>query len=74
MTPAMLRALMKAASRERHNICPIRGVWANAETMLIDAMDKRGFIAWDGGGKQVGDYITRGVPRISEAGLRAIGQ
>jgi hypothetical protein len=47
LTPAMKRALSTAAKRERGNICPIRGVWANAETKLLEAMDRRRLIAWD---------------------------
>ena len=68
MTPAMRRALERAAKRERGNICPIVGCWANAETMLIKAMDRRGYIAWDGG-----DAIC-GVPRISAVGRAAIAE
>ena len=76
MTKAMRRALEKAANRERGNICPIPGVWANAEQMLIEAMDRRGYIAWDdpeGHTLNGGSYIHHGAPRISEAGRRALG-
>ena len=75
MTPAMKRALRKAISRERGNICPIPGVHANAETMLIAAMDRRGFIAWDKpDGYKVGDHTFYGAPRISDQGRRAIAE
>lgn len=61
-TKAMVRALTAATLRERGNICPIRGTYAAAETVLIKAMDERGYIAWDGP-----------APRISDAG-RAIAK
>jgi hypothetical protein len=75
MSPAMKRALARAANRERGNICPIRGVWANAETMLIDAMDRRGFVAWDYPDK-INEHgvqlLHRGCPRISQLGRWAL--
>lgn len=67
MTPAMFRALSKAAKRERWNICPIRGVHAAAETVLLAAMDRRGFIDWDG-------HPHMSSPRISRKGYRAIAE
>lgn len=75
MTPAMERALRKAMSRERANICPIIGCWANAEQMLIEAMDRRGFIVWDhpeGFRYGDGNFVHHGAPRISEKGRLAI--
>lgn len=60
-TKAMLKALRRASTREHGNICPIVGIHANAETVLLNAMDARGFIAWDNPNHKV-------VPRISEAG------
>ena len=75
MTPAMKRALTKAASRERGNICPIVGAWANAAEMLIEAMDRRGYIVWDKPeGYEIGGKIFRGAPRISEVGRKAISE
>lgn len=61
ITPAMRRALSKAATRERGNICPVRGVHAAAEDMLIKAMERRGFITWDGL-----------IPRISDTARTAL--
>jgi hypothetical protein len=61
ISPAQRKALMKAASRERANICPVIGVHAAAEQSLIEALDRRGFILWDGP-----------VPRISDAGRKAV--
>ena len=70
----MMRALRKAASRERANICPIPGVHAAAETALIDALDRRGFIVWDNGvargATEHGPHMS--VPRISESGRAAL--
>ena len=77
MTPAMRRALERAAKRERGNICPIVGCWANAETMLIKAMDRRGYIAWDhpeGFRYGDGDAVHHGAPRISAVGRAAIAE
>lgn len=68
LTPAMIRALAKAAERPRANICPIAGVHAAAEDALVDALDRRGMIAWDGGAP------NRGAPRISDAGRTALAQ
>lgn len=56
-TKAMIKALKTAANRERANICPIIGVYAGAETVLLKALDAGGYIAWDGP-----------VPRISAVG------
>jgi hypothetical protein len=64
LSPAMLKALRKAASREHANICPVVGVHAAAEQALIDALDRRGMIAWDNDRKM--------APRISDAGRAAI--
>src|SRR5258708_4399386 len=73
LTPAMLRVLQVAASRERGNICPTRGVWAAAQTRLIEAMDRHGFIAWEKPeGYLIGDKTFYGAPRISEAGRAAV--
>jgi len=75
MTPAMKKALERAAKRERGNICPIVGVWANAEQKLIEAMDRRGYIVWDdpvGHTINGGTYIHHGAPRISPLGFAAI--
>lgn len=68
VSPAMLKALKKAASREHGNICPVIGVHAAAEDVLIEALDKRGFITWDGG------EAFKGAPRINEAGRAAIAR
>jgi hypothetical protein len=70
---AMVRALVRAAKRERGNICPIVGVHAAAEQKLIEAMDRRGFIKWDKPeGYQIGSYTSYGAPRISPRGFAAI--
>jgi len=61
MTSAQRRALETAASREHKNICPVRGIHAAAETAVIKALDRQGYIEWDGH-----------VPRISQLGQRAI--
>lgn len=73
MTSAMRRALENAARRERGNICPIFGCWANAQQMLIEAMDRRGYIVWDKPeGYEIGGKTFYGAPLISEAGRRAV--
>jgi len=77
MTPAMRRALTVASKRERGNICPIRGCWANAETKLIEALGRRGFIDWDYPDKinEHGvELLHRGAPRISQLGRWAISE
>lgn len=61
LSKAQRRALVKAMERPRKTICPIPGVHAAAEQTLLDAMDRRGLIAWDGP-----------VPFISEAGIAAL--
>lgn len=48
MTPAMKRAIADAADRPRGNYCPTRGVHAAASDALVDALDRRGFVYWDG--------------------------
>jgi hypothetical protein len=70
LTKAQRKALCRAAKRERGNICPIPGVHANAETMLLDALDRRGFIAWDG--PSPATPHMRGAPRINDAGRAAL--
>ena len=60
MTPAMRKALRVAARRERGNVCPVVGVHSNAETMLIEALYRRGWID-----------CTR-IPYITAAGRAAI--
>lgn len=62
MSPAQRKALTKAASRERGSVCPIVGVHAHAETLILQALERRGLIFWDGGH----------CPRISDAGRKAI--
>jgi hypothetical protein len=64
LTAPMLKALCRAAKRERGNVCPIQGVHPNAEMMLLHALRKRGLI--DGMNED-----GMGVPYINEAG-RAI--
>lgn len=64
LSKAMLKALRNAASRERGNICPIAGVHANAEVMLLKAIEKRGFIEWDGD-------PWKSAPRVNDAGRTA---
>lgn len=65
MTPAMRKALERAASRETAAICPIVGVYANAADVLLEAMERRGFIKWDG-------EPWKTAPRISDAGRSAL--
>ncbi len=67
MTEAMKKALANAAGRERGNVCPVGGVHAAAETALLAAMSRRGFIQWDG-------EVGWSVPRISPAGRQALEQ
>jgi hypothetical protein len=67
MTPSMRVALETAACRERGNLCPVIGskgrMHAAAEQMLLDALEKRGFIEYLG---------NRAVPVINDAGRSAI--
>jgi hypothetical protein len=70
LTKAGRKALERAASRERGNICPIVGVHANAETVLLEALDRCGYIAWDGPAPALPH--SRGAPRISDAGRAAL--
>ena len=65
ITKAMLKSLTAAATRNRANICPIKGVHAAAEGALIEAMDRVGFIAWDG-------EPYKSVPRINDHGREAL--
>lgn len=74
LTPAMQKALLRAAKRERGNFCPMH-VHAAAETKLIEALDRRGFIVWDhpeGYTINGGTFIHHGAPRISPLGFAAI--
>lgn len=65
LTEAQQRALMRAAKRERRNICPAF-CHAAAETNMIAALDRKGLIDWDGG------VPFKGAPRINSAGFAAI--
>ncbi len=73
LTPAMVKALGRAAARERGNYCPVPSVHANAETMLLNALDRRGFIVWDNPEPRFGNSGS-GAPRITDAGRAAIAQ
>lgn len=64
-TPAMLKALKRAAGRENGNVCPIVGVHAAAEMSLLFALRRRGVI--DGM-----DENGMGAPRINEKGRAAV--
>ena len=66
LTKPQAKALRHAAKREGGNLCPVVGVFANAETMLLNALDRKGLIAWDGG------QPHKGAPRINSAGRAAI--
>jgi hypothetical protein len=75
LSPAMQKALIRAARRERRNFCPMH-VSGAAETQLIEALDRRGFIVWDnpeaykyGPDSRV---LHHGAPRISPLGFAAI--
>lgn len=68
LSEAQMKALAKAASRERGNFCPIVGVRAAAETALLTALDKRGFVQWDSG------TPFHGAPRITDAGRAAVAE
>lgn len=61
VSPAGIKALKRAAARERGNICPA-GLIAAAETKLLEGLDRRGMIEWDGG------VPNKGAPRISARG------
>ncbi len=62
MTKAQRKVLIRAAMRERGNICPIVNVrvYANAETVLIASLLKKGWITDDR------------IPYITEAGRAAL--
>ena len=62
MSPAGRRALERAAYRERGNICPVVGVHAAAETQLINALDREGYVDWDNG------IPHQSAPRINATG------
>lgn len=69
----MKRALIRAANREHGNICPIVGCWAAAEQKLIEAMERRGYIAWSQPeGFEINGWVHYGAPLISDAGRQAI--
>jgi hypothetical protein len=68
----MLKALRRAAERERSNICPVAGGAQNAaEHALLLGLDRRGLIAWDNPDPRYG-YTGSGAPRINAAGRAAI--
>lgn len=66
LSEPMRRALVTASTRERANICPIVGVHAAAEDVLIEALERRGLIEWDGG------VPFKSAPRINAAGRLAV--
>lgn len=73
LSPAIIRALKKAASRERGSFCPAPGVHAAAETTLLKALDCRGFVKWDcPEGYARGGTVFYGAPRISDAGRAVV--
>lgn len=65
LTEAMLKALARAAKRERGNVCPIAGVHSNAEMILLHGLRRRGLI--DGM-----DENGMGAPYINDAGRAAL--
>lgn len=65
MTKAQFKALRAAANRERGNICPTVGVNAAASDALVAALDRAGFITWDG-------EPWKSAPRINDAGRAAL--
>ena len=69
LSPAMIKALQRAASRERRNFCPMP-IHAVAQTALLNALDRRGFIDWSNPNPAPGDH--KGVPRINARGFAAI--
>ncbi len=66
LSPAMVRTLATAAGRERGNFCPVPRARAAAESAILDAADRRGFVTWDNG------VPHASAPRISPAGRAAI--
>lgn len=73
LSEPMLKALRKAAARERGNYCPVPGVHANAEHMLLLALDRRGFITWDNPEPKFG-FNGSSAPRINAAGRSALSR
>lgn len=63
LTAAGLKALERATTRERGNICPTR-LHAAAETAMLRRLDRDGFIEW----------VAKGVPCINEAGRAALAR
>lgn len=63
LTPAQERALRHAARHERGTVCPIPGVYGDAEEQLLQALYRRGLI----------EDPDR-VPRITAAGRAAIAK
>jgi hypothetical protein len=66
LSDAQIRVLNRAARRAEGNVCPTPGVSAAAQDRLLEALDRRGLITWDGG------VAFKGAPRINEAGRRAV--
>lgn len=66
VSPAMLRAMRDALSRERRNVCPMIGTHSAAEELVLQALTKREYIVWDGG------VYGEGVPRLSKTGEEAV--
>lgn len=54
-TRTQLTALRRALRRPGANLCPM-GLRGNAEQMVIEALERRGLVRWDGM-----------VPRLSDA-------
>jgi hypothetical protein len=67
LTKAQLRALCNAAGRERGNICPTVGVYAAASDALVAALDRAGFVTWDG-------EAWKSAPRVNDAGRAALAK
>lgn len=68
ITAPMLRALQRAASRERGNVCPVAGKCrGNSEMALLHALRRRGLI-------EGMDEDGMGAPYINDAGRAAIAK
>lgn len=67
MSPAQIYALKCAAKRPRRNVLPMLGIRGCIKDALLKALERRGFIAWDG-------EPWKSVPRITDAGIAAVSE
>lgn len=60
-----MRAIRRASIRERRNYCPIPGYRGAIETSILQALERRGFIAWD-------SEPWKSAPRVTDVAIAAL--